>query len=56
MQLSVQGVRNLINNCAEVKRGESVLLINELGRMESELVTVIAAVQRKASQRGKPAQ
>ncbi len=42
MEAAIEGIRNLINNCAELKRGESVLLLNELGSMESELVTLIA--------------
>ena len=42
MEPAIEGIRNLINNCAELKRGENVLLLNELGRMESELVTLIA--------------
>jgi len=42
MEPAIEGISNLINNCAEVKRGENVLLLNELGRMESELMTLIA--------------
>lgn len=37
-----EGVGNLVNNCAKVKPGESVLLINERGEADTDVVELIA--------------
>ena len=36
-----QGVENLVRNCVAVEKGESILLLNEKGRAERELVALI---------------
>ena len=35
------GVNNLVRHCAAVERGESVLLLNERGGMDAELVALL---------------
>ena len=42
MEPTIEGIRNLINNCAEVRTGEKILLLNELGNTDNELVLLIA--------------
>jgi len=34
MEPTIEGIKKLINNCAEVRRGENVLLLKELGSTE----------------------
>ncbi len=46
-----EGVANLIDNCAEVKQGETVLLLNERGEAEPDLIEVIAESVRAAGGR-----
>jgi hypothetical protein len=36
-----EGVWNLVNNCAEVKKGDDVLILNETGKVDKELATLI---------------
>ncbi len=47
MELPAEGVANLVKNCAEIKKGEDVLLINKIGAMEPELVDMIAEAIKK---------
>ena len=42
--LAVDGVKNLIHNCAQVKFGERVVLVHERNTMEDGLVTLITDV------------
>ena len=37
-----EGVANLVNNCAEVSQGESVLILNENGKVDAEVADLIA--------------
>jgi len=46
-----EGVANLVNHCAAVKRGETVLLLNECGEAEADLVDLIAEAVRAAGGR-----
>lgn len=48
MEQVAEGVKNLIENCAQVQRGEKVLVLNERGEMESDLVDLIAGAIRDA--------
>ncbi len=42
------GVANLVNNCAEVSYGESVLLLNENGKVDAEVADLIADAVKAA--------
>jgi hypothetical protein len=46
-----EGVANLVNNCAEVKRGEIVLLLNARGEAEADVVDLITEAVRAAGGR-----
>lgn len=43
-----EGVWNLVNNCAEVQKGESVLIINGYGAVESEVARLIVEAVKEA--------
>ena len=43
-----EGVRNLVANCAEIQRGEKVLIVNEQGAMDPDVVSLIAEDVRGA--------
>jgi leucyl aminopeptidase (aminopeptidase T) len=41
MEAAREGVWNLVHNCAEVKAGESVLILNEYGKIDEEVAALI---------------
>jgi hypothetical protein len=43
-----EGVANLVNNCAEVSSGESVLVLNENGKVDGEVADLIAEAVKAA--------
>ena len=43
-----EGVANLVNNCAEVRQGESVLVLNENGKVDAEVADLIAEAVKAA--------
>jgi len=42
LELAKQGVCNLVHNCAAVAAGDKVVLVNELGKVQNEFVTLIS--------------
>jgi hypothetical protein len=43
-----EGIANLVNQCAEVKRGEKVLVLNARGEVEADLAELIVEAVRSA--------
>ncbi len=48
---AAEGVANLVRNCAEVQRGEKVLIINEQGAMDPAVADLMAEAVRAAGAR-----
>lgn len=46
-----EGVRNLVNQCAEVQRGESVLILNEASKIDPEIADLIVDLQPRDTAR-----
>ena len=42
------GVWNLVHHCAEVKKGDSVLILNEHGKIDPEVAALIAEAVKAA--------
>lgn len=43
-----EGVRNLVEHCAEVSRGDSVLILNEYGKIDPDIADLVAEAVKTA--------